>query len=198
MTLKEFFSNLLERIGPMEALEILLKEHGLIWRFLDILRLGVEKLEEGERPPVEFFENAIEFARKFSDKYHHFKEEYLLFNLLARKENGRMDAQIDSLRYLHERGRTLIQGLAQSLEGYSQGREAQTIAILENMAAYISLLRQHIHKEDHIFFLMAAKEISEKEDAELVEAFIREEEKMGGNALANSSKLLEEMDELLS
>lgn len=181
----------------MEALEILLKEHGLIRQFLDILHLGMEKLEEGERPPVEFFEKAIEFARKFSDKYHHFKEEYLLFNLLARKKNGRMDAQIDSLRYLHERGRNLIQGLAQSLDGYSKGREAQTIAVLENVAAYISLLRQHIHKEDHIFFLMVAKEISEKEDADLLAAFKKEEGKMDRKVFANSSKLLEGMEELL-
>ena len=47
----------------MEIVEMLVKEHGLIRQFLDNLDLAVEKIEGGERPPREFFEKAVKFAR---------------------------------------------------------------------------------------------------------------------------------------
>ncbi|MBM4331814.1 MAG: hypothetical protein FJ117_11435 [Deltaproteobacteria bacterium] len=177
----------------MEVLAILMDEHKLIQRCLDHLTVAVVEMEEGKRPPVEFFRKAFEFARRFSDKYHHFKEEYLLFSLLASKKNG----QIDSLRYQHERGRNLINEMDDSLDGYFQGREIQTMTILENLAAYISLLRQHINREDRLFFLMAGKEISEKEGKELLEEFKKEERRTNENILAHSRRILEEMEALL-
>lgn len=82
----------------MTPVEILVEEHALIRQGLDNLSLAIEKLEEGEKPPAEFFEAAIRFARTFSDKFHHFKEEYLMFTRLAERNNGAIDAQIDALR----------------------------------------------------------------------------------------------------
>jgi hemerythrin-like domain-containing protein len=181
----------------MEALEILVKEHVLIHQFLESLQRAVGKLEEEEHPPKEFFEKAVEFARNFADKYHHFKEEYLLFGLLAMKKAGEMDAQIDFLKYSHDRGRSLINEIVRSLDGYSRGQEAQTLTILESLAAYISLLRQHIRREDRVFFPMAEKEISEKEHSELLKEFGKEDEKSGGKALEKNRTLLLEMGRLL-
>ena len=89
----------------MEALDILIDEHVLIREFLYSLNLCLEKMERGDRPPKEFFQKAIEFARNFTDKYHHFKEEHILFNHLAMKKKGGIDAQVDSLKFQHERGR---------------------------------------------------------------------------------------------
>ncbi len=181
----------------MEILEMLVKEHGLIRQFLDNLHLAVEKIEGGEHPPREFFEKGVKFARNFTDKYHHFKEEYLLFGLLAMKKKGQIDAQIDSLKYSHERGRSLVNELEKALDGYSQGQEAQLIGILEGLAAYISLLKQHIHREDHVFYPMAEGEISEKEQNELLKEFLKEDEKLGGKAWEFNRRLLQEMGRLL-
>jgi hemerythrin-like domain-containing protein len=163
----------------MKSLEILTKEHGLIRQVLDNLSLAIEKLEVDERPPREFFEKALSFARHFADKYHHFKEEYVMFGLLAQKKEGAIDAQIDALRYQHERGRNFIAEIANSLEGYSKGEEFSTTSLLENLAAYISLIRRHIHREDHFFYPMVEKELSAHEDKGLVEQFKKEEEKTG-------------------
>lgn len=181
----------------MEALDILRNEHGLIRQFLDSLHLAAERMEEGARPPKEFFEKAIEFARGFTDKFHHFKEEYVMFAQLAQKRRGAIDAQIDALRYQQERGRNYIAEIGNALDGYGRGRDVQATTVLENLAAYISLLRHHIHREDHVFYPMVAREFSEGELRSLLDLFRQEEAKAGGQAVENSRTLLEEMSALL-
>ena len=89
-------------MGPIEKLT---EEHGLIRQYLDSLSMAVSKIESGEYPPREFFEKAVGFARDFTDKFHHFKEEYVLFLQLAQRKGGLLDGQIESLRHQHERGR---------------------------------------------------------------------------------------------
>lgn len=181
----------------MNVLEKLMVEHHLIQNFLDRLQEGQIKMESGGKLPPEFFSKAIEFARSFADKYHHYKEEHLLFNLLAMKKKGELDAQIAALRYSHEQGRNLINQIAQALPGYSGGQEVAEIIILENLAAYISLLKKHIHQEDHIFFLMVAKELLPIEQEELLKAFQKEEAKMGEKFLTQMQERLIEMESLL-
>ena len=67
----------------MEPLEVLRNEHGLIRQYLDNLALAVQKMENDARPPKEFFDKAIEFARTFADTFHHYKEEHVMFVRLA-------------------------------------------------------------------------------------------------------------------
>ena len=62
----------------MKSIEILTREHGLILQALDSLSLAQKKIETGKQPPKEFFEKALRFLRNFADKFHHFKEEYLI------------------------------------------------------------------------------------------------------------------------
>jgi hemerythrin-like domain-containing protein len=177
----------------METLNILIDEHVLIRQFLDHLSGALRKMEQGSRPPREFFDKAVSFARDFTDKYHHFKEEYILFNRLAMKKRGNIDAEVDTLKFQHERGRALMGEVAGALDGYGKGQEAQRLIILESVAAYLSLLRQHIHREDHIFFPMAEREIPWEEYRGLQQAFQQEGKKMGKNFLQKSKRDLSQM-----
>ncbi|MBW1850803.1 MAG: hemerythrin domain-containing protein [Deltaproteobacteria bacterium] len=181
----------------MDAIEILVNEHALIRQFLDNLSMAAEKLEADERPSKEFFEKALEFARNFTDKFHHFKEEYVMFAQLAQKKGGILDGQIDSLRHQHEHGRNFILEISNSLDGYARGDEIHTITLLENLAAYISLLRHHMHREDHGFYQTVKKEFSENELQGLLELFNEEDQKVGGGTFENNKKLLQEMAVLL-
>jgi hemerythrin-like domain-containing protein len=181
----------------MEALDILIDEHGIIRQFLENLVLSLRKMEQGERPPKKFFEKAVSFARDFTDKYHHFKEEYILFTRLAMKKGGKIDAEVEALKYQHERGRALMGEVAKALEGYAKGQEAQRLIILESLAAYLSLLRQHIHREDHIFFPMVEREIPWDEFRGLLEVFHQEGKKMGEKFVEKSKRDLYEMGGLL-
>ncbi|GAB4330507.1 MAG: hypothetical protein Kow0099_01100 [Candidatus Abyssubacteria bacterium] len=180
----------------MKPTEILAGEHSLIRQALDNFSLAVEKLETGERPPERFFEGAVEFARMFADKYHHFKEEYLMFGMLAQKKSGDLDSQIDSLKHQHERSRNLVTEIANSIAGYARGDEVHATMLIENLAAYTSLLRHHIHREDHVFYPMVEKELSKAEQEALMKEFKKEEEKQR-KTFEESKKLVREMGSLL-
>ncbi len=183
----------------MKATEILVREHRLILRVLDNLSLVREELEKGKRPSGEFFEKAVEFSRGFSDKFHHYKEEYLMFGLLAEKKEGDIDLEIGALRHQHERGREFIRGIGNAIKGYRMGNEIATTTLLENLASYISLLRRHIHNEDHIFFPMVEKELSDDEKRALLAQFRNEDVKMGDrDFLDDSRKLVFEMSSMIT
>ena len=153
----------------MNPLETLSNEHGLIRQFLDNLTLSAQKIEGGQWPSRAFFEIAIDFARTFADKYHHFKEEHVLFVRLAEKKRGEVDAQLESLRYQHERGREHITAIANALDGYVERDHMKVTTMLESVAAYVSLLRHHIHVEDHIFYPLAKNVLAKNEMQELEE-----------------------------
>jgi hemerythrin-like domain-containing protein len=92
----------------MKSTEILFIEHKLILQALLHLFAAKERLEKDEKPPVEFFRMAIVFFQNFADAYHHFKEDFLMFGLFARKKRGELDREIGMLRYEHERCRSYI------------------------------------------------------------------------------------------
>lgn len=174
----------------MRAIEVLTREHGLILQALESFSLAQEKIERGQQPSKVFFEKALGFFHDFADRFHHFKEEYLVFGLLAEKTEGAFDGPIAALRYQHERCRKFVDGIAESLDGYAEGDEIATLRLLENLAAYSSLLKRHIYEEDHIFFQLAEKELSEVEDKELLIQFETEEKRIQDQDILESNRKL--------
>jgi hemerythrin-like domain-containing protein len=181
----------------VKILQSLVHEHRLIRQYLDNLAFAAERLEHGERPPKEFFENTVLFAREFVDGYHHFKEEHQMFVLLAQKVKGKHDAAIDALRYQHERGRAIVNAISQAIPGYEGGNERDLLAILENIAAFGALLRQHINREDSVFYPMARKELSKEDQERLAEEFKRADEKAGGDCFDRNEERVMKMSALL-
>lgn len=181
----------------MNVLQSLVQEHRLIRQYLDNLAFAVERLEHGDRPPKEFFENAVVFAREFVDGYHHFKEEHQMFVMLAQKMKGKHDAAIETLRYQHERGRAIVTAMADAIAGYHRGDERDVLTMLENTAAFGALLRQHINREDSVFYPMAKKELSQDDQARLREEFQRADEKHGAACLEQNEERVMKMSALL-
>jgi hemerythrin-like domain-containing protein len=183
----------------MKATEILTREHTLILRALTSLSRAQKKIEENRQLPIGFFEKALVFLREYADQYHHFKEEYLMFGLLALKKDGAFDGPIGSLRYQHERCRQCLDEISNVLDGYCEGDGIATTRLLENLAAYISLLRRHITEENQTFFPMADKELSKEEQDILLMQFKQEDEKMGAQTFAEKNRsLLDQMEAILN
>lgn len=158
-----------------------------------------EKLERGNGPTEAFFQKALEFSRRFTDRYHHYKEEYLLFGLLAQKKEGAIDLQTGVLRLQHERCRALLNTIEQSADEYGKGNEIATTTLLQTLAAYISILKRHIHIENHIFFKMAEEELSPEEDRLLLDQFLNEDSKPENDRIFKKSKgMLDEIGSLLN
>ncbi len=182
----------------MRATEILANEHSLILKALETFTIAKEKLENGDCPEATFFEKAVLFSKNFSDQFHHFKEEYLLFGLLAQKKDGALDLAMGALRYQHERNRFFIKNIEQSIPGYDPKNEIAITTILENLAPYISILRRHIHQEDHLFFKLADQELTQAEHDSLTEQFLLEDSNAGARSTYKHHRdLVDEMRAML-
>ena len=186
-----------EKSLSMRPLDVLRNEHGLIRQFLDNLDLAVEKMESNELPPREFFDKALQFAHVFADDFHHIKEEHVMFVRLAQKNNGELDGQIDALRHQHERARDHLSSIKGALDGYSAKQPVQVGQVLESVAAYVSVLRNHIHKEDHIFYPLVAKTMSAEEEQQLHEEFEKSRSKAGTDTFEVNHKLVVDMGSML-
>jgi hemerythrin-like domain-containing protein len=178
----------------MKATKVLIQEHLLILQVLESLSEAKDRIEKGGGPDRVFFDQAIEFSKTFSDRFHHFKEEFLMFGLLAQKEGGGLDLEIGALRYQHERCRSFIRGMEASLKGYAEGDELSITSLLENLSPYVSLLRRHIQQEDGLFFPMVDTFLTEEDHLYLLGRFEKEEERFGGRDFFHASK--KQADEL--
>ena len=183
----------------MEISHDLIKEHGRILQGLEYLSMARHALEKNLHPPKEFFETAVLFFREYADKFHHYKEEFLMFSFLARKKEGSIDLEMGSLRYQHELNRGCIAKIEKSLNGYDMENEIAVTTLLVNLSSFISILRRHIYREDYLFFPMAEAELSESEKKLLLQQFKQEEETVGGKkAIVRNQTLLQEMSALIS
>jgi hemerythrin-like domain-containing protein len=181
----------------MTALEILSDEHGLIRQYLDNLSFALEILEREGRPPKEFFEKMVDFSTNFANKYHHLKEEQQMFGLLAQSKGGEFDAAISALRDQHELGRNYVAKIASTIESYALQKRGATTIIIENLAPYISMLRRHIHREDHIFYPLVEKELSDEQLQLLLKEFYSENQKFGSDFFERYRRIVIEMGKLV-
>ncbi|ACN13196.1 putative fusion protein with hemerythrin HHE cation binding domain [Desulforapulum autotrophicum HRM2] len=182
----------------MDVLSRLTQEHAHILQGINYLEKARDLLEQNRQPSVDFFKTAVLFFEEYADQLHHYKEEYLLFSVLASKKGGRIDLGIGSLRYQHELNRRCIKKIEDSLTGYEKCGEIATTTLLENLAVYISILKRHIFIENRLFYPMAETELSEDEKRELKNQF--DEEEAGYNTrqmISDNLSRLQKMKELI-
>jgi len=154
-------------------------------------------MEEEKLPPKEFFELGLEFSTMFSDKFHHFKEEYEMFMALAQKKEGEIDAQIAFLRDQHEHARNYTTEINRSLEGYGKEDSFYIENIQKYLGQYVKLLQEHIHREDHVFYPMAKESFNTQEMDILTENFKKAETKFDADFYAQNESKVQKMETLL-
>lgn len=143
----------------MKAIEALKEEHRVIERVLTAFEKGIEKYEKGDEFAIAFFQDVVAFFKGFADGCHHRKEEKVLFVSMNAYGIPIQGGPIGVMLEEHDMGRGLLRGVAQALEQYHAGDPEAKLALIKNGREYISLLRQHILKEDHILFPMADRVI---------------------------------------
>lgn len=181
----------------MNAIEILVEEHGLILRNLDLLTTAAEKIVRNRKPPKEFFQKAVGFTLNFTNKFHHYKEEIVMFGLLAQKHQGEIDAEIARLRDQHATLHNYMNEISQSLEAYSKNAESEVRRLHRNLSEYIETLRRHIHAEDKIFYPLVAKTLTSDEMLSLTEEFDKYAANAGPDVMKAHETLVEEMTALV-
>ena len=139
---------------PETATSRLRDEHQHILAVADALAVFVGAADAG-RWDVDGFADCVTFIRLFADACHHGKEEDLLFPELEAAGMPREHGPIAVMLHEHQQGRALARQMAGALDA-ARAEDGGARATLRNAAAaYVSLIRAHIQKEDHVLFAMA-------------------------------------------
>ena len=154
----------------MKATQQLKDEHEGVKIMLRILEKICEKLETAGSIDKEHFDGILEFLKVFVDKCHHGKEEELLFPALEAAGIPKY-GPIGVMLHEHQVGRNYVKAMSEAFAGYKLGNKSLSQVILHNAQDYISLLNDHIVKENNILFVIADNRLSEQKQDELFEGF---------------------------
>ena len=136
----------------MQVIDILMLEHQRILRQLDDAEEMLEKPLKENLGKLNIF---LDFIVDYADSYHHAKEEEIFFNWMRSKNPLLDQGPLRCMLSEHDSGRDLIIGIKGALKSYINGDMAQEDYIHSRLSIFISLLREHIEKEDRILYQMA-------------------------------------------
>ena len=163
----------------MKATQQLRDEHEGVKIMLNILEQICQQLEATGNLNREHFEGILAFLKIFVDKCHHGKEEELLFPALV-AVGVPEDGPIPVMLHEHQMGRNYVKAMSTAFSKYMASGVSSSKDILQNTHGYISLLREHIEKENSVLFVMADSLLSEQRQDELFEGFEKiEEDRIG-------------------
>lgn len=146
----------------MNAIELMMEEHGYIKRMLVVVRKACLKIFQGEDVDYEDFYSIISFIRNYADLHHHKKEEIMLFNKMV-DEIGETAEKVIKYGMLveHDFGRLYIKSLDEALESLKDGNKEAVLDVISNAISYTNLLERHIEKEDKVIYKFAQRELNE-------------------------------------
>lgn len=157
----------------MRPTEDLRHEHEAVLEMLDILGRMADRLEKKEAVDPVHLDQVIDFLRGFVDKCHHGKEETSLFPAMGAAGVPRTGGPIGLMLEEHERGRGLVRRMAAATTPIHVG-------FARAAREYITLLTQHIAKENDVLFPMADNLFSAQTQANLEAEFEVIEERVVG------------------
>lgn len=141
------FPRLARKSGPKGEIKYsppikkLVDEHRLIKRWLALIPEVIKNLDIKSEKDRRLVLDGVDFIRSYADKYHHAKEEDILFKYF--------DPSLDVLKVMaedHQKGR----GYARNTLAALDNNDRETI--VKNLTAYCELLTEHIKKEDEILY----------------------------------------------
>lgn len=165
---------------PMQKL---VDEHKLIKRLVaqvpNIIKSLDLETEEGRRRVLD----GIDFIRNYADRYHHAKEEDLLFKYFDE------DAEIiQTMHEDHRNARNRVKSIVEGVEARNRG------SVIENLGAYQELLTDHIRREDDILYPWMDRNITTTQVGTLFSSFNEVDERFG-DAPARYEKFMRELEE---
>lgn len=149
--------------------ELLVNEHEMIERAMDIMRRELEKLPQGE---VDQFvmKRALDFLLEFGDRIHNQKEEKWLFPLLVERGIPE-DGPIRVMLMEHDSERTLLAGMVQKAPQLPDLAPADREQYKQEGLEYLEIRANHIWKENDVLYAMGRRDFGDQDNDDLVAAF---------------------------
>lgn len=144
----------------MNAIQILVEEHDQILTMIEVSQALLEK-HNADNLPIEDVKFLVDFIQNFADKYHHLKEEDVLFVEMGNYGMPPFSGPVAVMLSEHNQGRAYIKEVIEGISAYRSGNTAAYNQIKENLLGYGTLLTNHIAKENNILYPMAEEIIPE-------------------------------------
>ena len=157
-----------------DPIETLMTEHRLIEAVLASLDAWADALSAGEAERADL-PRFVTFIREFADAKHHAKEEDILFAAMTDHGFPKQAGPIAVMLHEHEIGRAYVSVLAEGAES-EDWDESERARLAEAAHGYVSLLRQHIPKEDNVLYPMAADRLPPEAMQQVAERCARVED----------------------
>ena len=150
-----------------EISKILSNEHKNILELIKILERKSEDIERGGEIEKIFFVRAINFIRNYADKFHHAKEEDILFKEFSKcAEKGCVHCNpTEQMLHEHDLGRGFVKSMEEGI------KENNKEKLIKGLRGYCQLLKEHIYKEDNILYPMADEAIDKRTKATMLKKF---------------------------
>lgn len=181
----------------MTPTDQLKEEHEGILLMLKILGEVCSRLAARQKVDPNHPGRIVEFFRVFADKCHHGKEEGLLFPEMEKAGVPKERGPIGVMLAEHDQGRGYVRAMGEAAVRLKKGDPGGAEEFVENARNYITLLAQHIEKENSILFPMGEKVIPQEKQQALVKAFERlEREQIGEGTHEEFHQLLHQLKEI--
>ena len=141
-------------------LKKLVEEHKLIKRWIALIPEAIRELKENPQGGLQIVRSGIGFIREYADRFHHAKEEKILFSYF--------DENLDILKSMiqeHEIARAHVRAMLAAQDANDLA------AITEHLGAYGELLSEHIRKEDEVLYPWLDRNLSISQVGEMFTRF---------------------------
>jgi hemerythrin-like domain-containing protein len=147
----------------MKCIDLLVRDHQLILRAVEILEEMAARVQAGESVDTEDTDKLVRFLKVFEDEHHQTKEESALFPILM-KSSGIQYEKLRHMHFEHDQERSLVDGL----------EDARNTKNRPNFGHFAvrraALLRDHMLKEESV---LSEACLSDHEDDCVVAEFAR-------------------------
>jgi len=164
--------------------QILSDEHQNILRVISAALSECTEIENGKELNIEFFEKTIDFIKNYADKFHHAKEEDILFKAMLENVESLHCNPIPVMLHEHDEGRNYVKGMEHGIA------ENNTNMIIESTRGYCFLLQEHIYKEDNILYPMAEQALTDEQKDSINQKYQEVETQLNANMDINALKFV--------
>ena len=151
--------------------QVMMKEHQLILRMIALVEKTAGRVARSEFRNWRFFLDAVDFIRNYADRFHHAKEEDVLFTALVKNGMPEKQSPIEAMLMEHDAGRAHVRGMEEAARRALAGDESDIPALLEHAQGYAELLRGHIDKEDTILYPLAERVLPKEVRPAMLDAY---------------------------
>lgn len=138
----------------------LVNEHKLIKRLLALIPVIIKNQDLTSEEGKNLIRDCVDFIRSYADKYHHAKEEEILFKYF--------DDELDIIQVMlndHNTGRSHVKSILEALDNNDKEN------VIFHLSGYQELLTEHIKKEDEILYVWMERILTDNQIGTLFSKF---------------------------